>query len=139
MARRKKKNKEMNVDLTSVSMIITGLVLAIIIYSSDLGAVGSFIKYGILGGLFGKVAMAIPILLIVLGIYVIFRDFARLRLKTFQIVVLAISVAGIFTLADRNLVIAEGTEGILSYIGAFYKAGARTEWELLRIFLAEEF
>lgn len=65
MARRKKKN-DMNIDLTSISLIIIGVILAIIIYSSEQGAIGSFIKYGLLGGFFGKVAMAIPLLLIVL-------------------------------------------------------------------------
>jgi uncharacterized membrane protein len=90
VARRRRKKKEVNIDLTSISMIITGIILAIIIYSSDLGAVGTFIKFGFLGGFFGKVTMAIPIALIVLGIYVIFRDFSRLKLKSFQVIILAI-------------------------------------------------
>lgn len=66
VARRKKKKSDMNIDLTSISLIIVGIVLAIIVYSSELGAIGSFIKFGILGGFFGKVTMAIPLLLIVL-------------------------------------------------------------------------
>ena len=110
--------------MTSITMIIVGIILAIIIYSSDLGVVGAFIKYGLFGGLFGKVTMAIPIALIVLGVYVIFRDFSRLKLKSFQVIILAISVAGIFTLVDRAQVIPEGTEGVFSYISAFYSSGA---------------
>lgn len=129
MARKKKrKNKgEVNIDLTSITMIIVGIILAIIVYSSDLGAVGSFIKFGLLGGFFGKVTMAIPIALIILGIYVIFRDFSRLKLKTFQVIILAISVAGIFTLVDRDIIIPEETGGIFSYISAFYSSGANHE------------
>ena len=127
MAKRRKKKSEVNIDLTSITMIIVGIILAIIIYSSDLGIVGDFIKFGLLGGLFGKVTMAIPIALIVLGIYVIFRDFSRLRVKSFQVIILAISVAGIFTLMDRAKIIPEGTEGVFSYISAFYSAGANQD------------
>lgn len=126
MARRKKK-KEVNIDLTAIAMIIFGIILAIIVYSSDLGGLGNFIKFGIFGGLFGKVTMAIPIVLIVLGVYVMFRDFSKLKLKTFQVIVLTISVAGIFTLVDRHSVIPSGTEGLFSYIAAFYKSGANHE------------
>ena len=125
--RRRRKKKEVNIDLTSITMIIVGIILTIIIYSSDLGAVGSFIKFGLLGGFFGKVTMAIPIALIILGVYVIFRDFSRLKLKSFQIIILAISVAGIFTLADSARIVSEGTEGLFSYISAFYSAGANHE------------
>lgn len=124
MARRRKKKNEVNIDLTSITMIIVGIILGIIIYSNDLGVVGDFIKFGILGGLFGKVTMAIPIALVVLGIYVIFRDFSRLKLKTFQVIILAICVSGVFTLADRSLVLTEGVQGMWPSILAFYKAGA---------------
>lgn len=65
MAKKRKKKNDMNIDLTSISLIILGIVFAIIIYSTDLGTIGSFIKYGILGGFFGKVTMFIPILLII--------------------------------------------------------------------------
>ena len=126
MARRKKKN-EVNIDLTSITMILVGIILAIIIYSSDLGSVGSFIKFGLFGGLFGKVTMFIPIALIVLGIYVIFRDFSKLKLKMFQVIVLAISLSGIFTLVDRDLIFGADTSGMFSYISAFYSAGANIE------------
>ncbi len=114
----------MNVDLTSITMIVVGIILAVIIYSKDLGSFGDFIKFGVLGGLLGKVTMLIPVILIILGIYVIFKDFSKLKLKAFQVIILAISIAGIFTLVDRNLIIEQGTEGFLSYISAFYKAGA---------------
>ncbi len=124
MARKKKKTKEINVDLTSVLLIIIGIILAIIVYSNDLGSIGGFIKYGLLGGFFGKVAMIIPIALIVFGIYIIFRDYSRFKLKAFQVIILAISIAAIFTLVERNEIIPQGTEGFMSYISAFYEAGA---------------
>ena len=123
MARRKKKN-DMNIDLTSIGLIVSGIISAIIIYSDDLGAIGSFIKYGILGGFFGKMIMALPLLLIIGGIYVIFRDYSRLKLKVFQVIVVAICMSGLFTLVDRFEIIPSGTNGLFSYIVAFYKAGS---------------
>jgi len=123
VARRKKK-RNINIDLTSILLIIFGIISAIVIYSSELGGTGSFIKYGILGGFFGKVTMAIPLLLIVLGVYVIFKDYSRLKLKAFQVIIVAICLAGIFTLVDRNEIIPIGTTGIFSYISAFYQAGS---------------
>ena len=123
MARRKKKN-DINIDLTSIGLIILGIIFAIIIYSKDLGAIGSFIKYGLLGGFFGNMILALPLLLMIGGIYVIFRDYSRLKLKAFQVVIVAICLCGIFTLVDRNKIIPSGTSGLLSYIVSFYKAGS---------------
>lgn len=123
MARRKKKN-DINIDLTSISLIILGIVFAIVVYSKDLGSIGSFIKYGILGGFFGKVTLAIPLLLIILGIYVIFRDYSRLKLKSFQVIILCVCIAGIFSLVDRDEIIPSGTKGMFSYIKVFYDAGS---------------
>ncbi|MBQ9314461.1 MAG: DNA translocase FtsK [Clostridia bacterium] len=114
----------MNIDLTSIGLIVSGIISAIIIYSDDLGAIGSFIKYGILGGFFGKMIMALPLLLIIGGIYVIFRDYSRLKLKVFQVIVVAICMSGLFTLVDRFEIIPSGTNGLFSYIVAFYKAGS---------------
>ncbi len=83
-------------------MIIIGIISGVIIYSKSLGNVGSFIKYGILGGLFGKMTMALPFILITLGFYAIFRDFSRLKVKTFQVVILAISIAGLFSIYSKG-------------------------------------
>lgn len=123
MAKRRKK-REMNIDLASIGFIISGIVSAIIIYSDDLGGIGNFLKYGILGGFFGKMCIALPLLLIIGGVYVIFRDYSRLKLKAFQVVIVAICISAIFTLVDRDEVIPSGTSGLLSYISAFYKAGS---------------
>ncbi len=94
MAKRKKK-KEVNIDLTSVSMMIIGIIFGVVIYSQELGNVGKFIKYGILGGFFGRLTYAIPVILVVLGLYAIFRDFSRLKLKSFQIIILRNFCCGI--------------------------------------------
>lgn len=100
MAKRKnrRKNKpEASVDLTSLLLIIAGIIFSFIIYSSDKGIVGTFIYKIIFGGLVGRLTVAIPIIFIFLGIYLIFRDYSRLKLKTFQIVVLIISIAALIT------------------------------------------
>ena len=58
------------------------------------------------------------------GIYVIFFFFSRLKLKAFQVILVGICIAGIFTLVDRAEVIPSGTSGMFSYVKAFYEAGA---------------
>ena len=128
MARKKKRKSkgEVNIDLTSIIMIIVGIISAVIIYSKDLGSVGTFIKYGIFGGLFGKVTMAIPIILILLGVYVIFQDFSRLKLKAFQIITLAISVAGLFSIYAKPQILQDNPQGVIECIKAFYLSGAST-------------
>ena len=125
MARKKKRKAgEVNIDLTSIIMIIVGIISAVIIYSKDLGAVGTFIKYGIFGGLFGKVTMAIPIILILLGVYVIFQDFSRLKLKAFQVVMLAISIAGLFSIYAKPQILQNDPQGVFGCLKAFYLSGA---------------
>ena len=120
---RKKNRPQINVDITSLLLIVAGIFLSVIIYSKNLGGIGIFIRDYFLGGLIGKVTYALPIALIILGIYVVFRDFSRFKLKTFQILVLAIAVAGIFTLVDSSQIISEETNGVFSYLSAFYSAG----------------
>ena len=87
LAKRRRK-KEVNIDLTSIVMIILGVVFGVFIYSKDLGTVGKFIKYGIFGGLFGKMTYVIPVIFIFLALYALFRDYSRLKLKVFQVVIL---------------------------------------------------
>ena len=126
MAKRKKKKSrgEVNIDLTSIIMIITGIILAVVIYSKDLGNVGTFIKYGIFGGLIGKVTMALPIILILLGIYVIFQDFSRLKVKAFQVIILCLSVAGLFSIYSKGTILQNDPQGVFECIKAFYTSGA---------------
>lgn len=102
MAKRKKKKKELqpNVDMTSLLLIVFGIILACIIYSNNQGVFGLLIRDFILGGLIGKLVYALPVLFIVLGIYVVFRDYSRLQLKTFQFLLLLLSVAALFTCFD---------------------------------------
>ncbi len=123
MAKRRKKN-EVNVDFTSIIMIIIGIVSGVVIYSKNLGKVGSFIKFGILGGLFGKMTFAIPFILITLGFYAIFRDYSRLKLKTFQVVILAISIAGLFSIYSKYKIIPDESIGFFSSIKHYYLSGA---------------
>ncbi len=89
MARKKKKkNGEINIDATSVGFILIGIILGIFVYSSGSnGVVGNLIK-SILLGCIGKIMYAVPIILVFLGIYVIFRDFSRFKLKSFLVLVM---------------------------------------------------
>lgn len=89
MAKRKKKKKslEINIDIASISLILIGIILSILVYGSDTGIVGGFIK-SLLLGCIGNIMYAIPIILVVLGIYVIFRDFSRLKLKSFLVIIM---------------------------------------------------
>ena len=89
MAKRKKKKKslEINIDIASISLILLGIILSILVYGSDTGIVGGFIK-NVLLGCIGKIMYAIPIILVILGIYVIFRDFSRLKLKSFLVIIM---------------------------------------------------
>ena len=42
--RRKKKQSEINIDLASVLLILSGIILSIFVYGSDSGVIGGFIK-----------------------------------------------------------------------------------------------
>ena len=94
-----------------------------LIYSKDLGPVGTFVKSTFLGGLVGKLTIAVPIILIVLGVYVVFRDFSRLKLKTFQIILLLVSVAALMTTIDYPFNAEVRPEGFWNCIDGLYKLG----------------
>ena len=83
--KRKKKQSEISVSIASIALILCGVVLAIFVYGSEIGVVGDFIK-SVLLGCIGNVVYAVPVVLIFLGIYVIFRDFARLKVKSFLVI-----------------------------------------------------
>ena len=102
MAKRKKKKRasEPNMDITSLLLIVFGIISGFIIYSKEQGVFGSFISDFVLGGLIGKLTLALPVILVILGIYVVFRDYSRLQLKTFQLLLLMVSVAGLLTCFD---------------------------------------
>ncbi len=100
MAKKKKKRKnssEPNVDRTSLLFIILGVVLGVMIYSQEQGFLGNMIVKFLLGGLMGQLTLALPVILVVMGFYVIFRDYSRLQLKTFQMLLLMMSVSGLLT------------------------------------------
>ncbi|MBR4110952.1 MAG: DNA translocase FtsK 4TM domain-containing protein [Clostridia bacterium] len=128
MAKRKssRKNKpEASLDLTSLLLIIIGIVFSFIIYSSDKGIIGNFIYKMIFGGLVGRLTIAIPIIFIFLGIYLIFRDYSRLKLKTFQIILLIISVAALITSFEYPFSSENRPDGIFDCIGTLYLMGAQ--------------
>ena len=97
MARKKKKSREINIDATSISFILIGIILSIFVYSSGSnGIIGGLIK-SVLLGCIGSVMYAVPVILIFLGIYVIFRDFSRFKLKSFLVLVLVFLSAAIIS------------------------------------------
>lgn len=125
MAKRKKKKNasQPNIDITSLLLIVFGIILAFIIYSNDQGIFGSVIRDFIFGGLIGKITFALPIILIVLGIYVVFRDYSRLQLKTFQLMLLLVSVAGLMTCFDYPYTHDAPPESWISAIGHLCQMG----------------
>ena len=61
-------------------MIAIGIMLSVIMYTNQEN-LGGFIKSIIMGGLMGRFAFALPIILILLGIYIIFKDYSRFKVK----------------------------------------------------------
>ena len=129
MAKKKKrKNKaQPGIDMTSLLLIVSGIILAFIIYSQEQGVFGSFISDFVLGGLIGKLTLALPIILIILGIYVVFRDYSRLQLKTFQLLLLMVSIAGLLTCFDYPYTHDNQPSSWISAIGHLTQMG--TEWQ----------
>lgn len=122
--RKKKKSGEMNIDLASIFLILIGVVLSILIYGSETGLVGGAIK-NVLLGCIGNIMYAIPIILLVLGIYVIFRDFSRLKLKSFLVIIMVfLSSAIISTFSAPISKLAEMTlTAPLDYLKAWCQLG----------------
>ncbi len=129
MAKKKKKKNQSqpNVDITSLLLIVFGIILAFIVYSKDQGVFGSVISNFILGGLVGKLTLALPIILIIMGVYVVFRDYARLQLKTFQLLLLITSVAGLLTCFDYPYTHEVQPDNWISAIGNLCQLG--TQWQ----------
>ena len=122
--RKKKKSGEMNIDLASISLILIGVILSILIYGSETGLVGGAIK-NVLLGCIGNIMYAIPIILLVLGVYVIFRDFSRLKLKSFLVIIMVfLSSAIISTFSSPINKLAEMTLTVpLDYLKAWCQLG----------------
>ena len=120
---RRKNQPEANIDLTALILIIIGIVLSFIIYTTEKGSVGGFIDKMILHGLVGKLTIAIPIIFIFLGIYIIFRDYSRLKLKAFQIILLIVSVAALITAFEYPFVEGNEAENIIDAFGKLYVLG----------------
>ena len=127
MAKKKKKKNstQPNMDIASLLLIAAGIILAFIIYSNDQGFLGSFISNFVLGGIIGKLTLALPVILIIMGIYVVFRDYSRLQLKTFQLLLLIVSIAGLLTCFDYPYTHEQQPESILSAIGELCQLGTQ--------------
>ena len=101
--KKKKKNSEINIDATSIILIILGIVFSIFVYSNGSnGIVGGLIK-SVLLGCIGNVMYAVPVILIFLGVYVIFRDSDRFKLKSFLVLMLVFLSAAIISTSKASL------------------------------------
>ena len=95
--KKKKKGAEINIDATSISFILLGIILGIFVYSSGSnGIIGNLVK-SILLGCIGNIMYAVPIILMFLGVYVIFRDFSRFKLKSFLVLIMVFLSAAIMS------------------------------------------
>ncbi len=99
---KRKSGKEINIDIASIVLIILGVILSIFVYNPDNGIIGGFIK-SVLSGCLGMLMYAIPFILILLGIYAIFRDYSRFKLKTFFVVLLVVLIAVLISTFDRSV------------------------------------
>jgi len=96
-----KKKKGFNIDMICIILICIGIFLCIITYSNS-GIVGEEIN-SILGGFLGNTRYFLPFVLIILGIYVVFRDKDSLIRKSMQYTGLFISLAAIMNIFSANL------------------------------------
>ena len=104
MAKKKKKNSKnvknnSRIDVMSFLLIILGVIFGIIVYTEQ-GGLGSVIKDFLLGGFLGKFAFVFPIVLILMGIYIIFKDYSRFKVKPWIVCILVLSITGLFTAID---------------------------------------
>ncbi len=125
---RKKSQKEFNIDVTSIVMIVLGIILSIFVFTADNGIIGGFIK-SVLSGCLGTVMYAIPFIFIFLGIYAIFRDFARFKLKSFLVIFAVFISASVISTFDipvkhiAGLVEAGQIEGVKDYLTTWCSMG----------------
>ncbi len=115
---------EKNVDIQSLSLIILGVIFAFIIYSdsSKEGFLGGIIKHFMLGGLMGKMALVFPFALMIMGIYVIFKDYSKFKLKIAPFIILFISISALITINDFT-VPEGGIVNIFQAIGTMIEKG----------------
>lgn len=95
MARRKtrKKKNSFNIDIACAILICIGIFLSVVTYGSA-GKAGEIIK-SITSGFLGKTHYIFPIALIILGIYVVFRDKNSLIRKSIQYSLLLITISSL--------------------------------------------
>jgi len=122
--RKKKKTKQNKIDSESLMLIIFGIISGFIVYTSNQGGLGHIVKNILLGGLMGKLAYAIPFILVIYGIYVVFREQSKFKLRSTNLWVLLILIASTITCFDKypfnNLV---KPENMFAGIGELCKAG----------------
>ncbi len=99
--KKKKKSKKVNknIDMQSMILVAVGIILGVIIYSEQTG-LGSIIKNTLIGGLIGKLAYALPFILVFMGIYIVFKDYSKFKLKAFQFVLLLALLCALVTLIE---------------------------------------
>ncbi len=127
MAKKKKKqNKpEVNAEIKPMILVALGILFGIIIYTAVPGP-GSILKELLLGGLMGRLTFALPFLLVFMGIYSIFKDYSRLRLKPFLFILLFICIASLITAFDFDIKFTElENENFFSQIATLCGSGTQ--------------
>ena len=126
----KKKNKnvakqpEKNIDIQSMVLILLGVIFAVIIYpNSQPTKFSMFFKEFLLGGLMGKMVYALPILLIILGFYIIFKNYSKIKIKVFPFIILFVAIASLLTCYDYPFANNEEAGTLFSAIGEMANRG----------------
>ena len=127
MAKKKKKVKktEDSVDILSLGLIAFGVILGVIVYSKQEAGVGSFIKDFVLGGIFGKLALALPVFFVIMGIYVVFRDYSKNRIRGIFFVFLLLLLTSLVTSFDYPFTKEAPASSFFSVIGELTSLGTR--------------
>ena len=129
---RKKAQKEFNIDVTSIVMVVLGIILSIFVYGSDNGVIGGFIK-SVLSGCIGIVMYVVPFIFILLGIYAVFRDFARFKLKSFLLIFAVFIASAVISTFDvpvsyiKDLVAQGQINGFKDYLTVWCSMGLSNE------------
>ena len=128
MAKKKRKQKkpETNAELKPLILFALGILLGIIIYTPVPG-VGSFIKEIVLGGIMGRLTYALPILLIFISVYIVFKDSKSIRIeKPILFILLFVCIASLITTFDFDIKFTElESENIFVQIATLCGAGTQ--------------
>ncbi len=112
-----------NIDIVVVGCIITGILLAVLIYTKS-GFLGETLSPW-LGGIMGTIKYIIPIGIFAIGIYLAYNGKERLGIKLFQYIIFLLCIAtimSVFEISMGNINISSGTENAIEQAMNYGKA-----------------